>query len=279
MRTVTITRQKSFVGCAGNLKIYIDDPAGDLTINGTACRMLGLLGNGKTEVFYVDENAHRLFFIFDKISRNYCNEFTDIAAGPDNIELTGKNHYNPAAGNPFRLDGLASAEVVENRRRGTRKGVIIFIVAILIGLAIGFATAILPTIQAGQPEVFTSAGLSITLNKAFDADADANFDFYYISREMDIMGERVPYSADLATAEDSLDEICAVVIEQFEETGTPAHEGGLTYFEYEIDDLRFLAVVYKDMDAFWIVQFCAYTEDFEDLRPTMIEYAQSVTFE
>ena len=44
MRTLTIERKKSFVGCIAALKVYIEDPlAGELTINGVRCRKLGTL--------------------------------------------------------------------------------------------------------------------------------------------------------------------------------------------------------------------------------------------
>ncbi len=285
MRTVSITRRKTFVGCAGRLKVYVDDPVGDLVINGTACRLLGMIKNGDTETFYIDEEAHRLFFIFDKISRNYCNEFTDIAAGEECIFLSGKNHYNPVAGNPFRLDGLVSAEVLENRRRGSRKGVLVFVAAIIIGFIIGFAGVIVPLLLDGvssEPKTFTSAGMSITLTEAFDVEADANFDVCYVSN-----GEAVMVNRERLSAEDMADitlyQYCAAVIEVFEEEASPRSEDGLTYFEYEINsdgtNYRYLVVVYKSTDAFWTVQFGTTKGDFEEMRPTMMEWAKSVTFE
>ena len=42
MKTVTIRRNKTFVGCAAKLRVYLEDPDGtDLTIDGLALRKLG----------------------------------------------------------------------------------------------------------------------------------------------------------------------------------------------------------------------------------------------
>ncbi len=285
MRTVTITRHKTFVGCAGTLKIYISDPAGELVINDIPCRQLGLLKNGKTETFYIDEEAHRLFFIFDKISRNYCNEFTDIAPGMENVILSGKNHYNPAAGNPFRLDGLASAEVLENRRRGTRKGVVIFIVAILVGFAIGFGLTALPrmlTQESTEPKTFTEGGISITLTEAFKSDPTEGYEAYYLSRRVGVMivkGEMTKEELALL----SLPVFAEILIEESELDATVQTKEGLTCFEYDSvmkgDDYRHLVIVLKSDTAVWSVEMYTFKEDYEKKLPTFLEWAKSVTFE
>ncbi|MBP1575986.1 MAG: hypothetical protein J6A68_00485 [Oscillospiraceae bacterium] len=47
MRNLTIKRTKSFVGCLGKMKIYIEDPtSNELLINNTPCRKIGDLKNG-----------------------------------------------------------------------------------------------------------------------------------------------------------------------------------------------------------------------------------------
>ena len=76
MRTLTITRNKTFVGCAGKLKVYIEDyQAPEMTILDTPCRQIGILKNGETQSFEITEEAVKVFVIADKISKGYCNEF------------------------------------------------------------------------------------------------------------------------------------------------------------------------------------------------------------
>lgn len=118
MRTLEIKRTKSFVGCAGTMKVYIEDPeVNDLVINGTPCRKLGTLKNGEEKKFSVGEQEAKVFVIADKLTKNYCNEFYKLPAGSEDIALSGKNHFNPGAGNPFQFDGQTDPEVLANRKK------------------------------------------------------------------------------------------------------------------------------------------------------------------
>lgn len=139
MRNLTIKRTKSFVACLGKMKVYIEDPtSNELFINDVPCRKLGDLKNGEEKTFLIDENEAKVFVIADKLSRNYCNEFFRIPAGYGDVFLSGKNHYNPASGNPFRFDGVTDEEVLKNRKKGTQKGLIVMCVAVVIGFILGF---------------------------------------------------------------------------------------------------------------------------------------------
>ena len=76
MRELTITRRKTVVGCAGKLKVYIEDPSAvELIINNSPCRMLGTLRNGETKQFSIPEEACKIFVIAGKMSRNYCFDY------------------------------------------------------------------------------------------------------------------------------------------------------------------------------------------------------------
>ena len=105
MRNLTITRQKSFVGSAMKLKVYIEDAeAQELTISGVPCRKLGTLKNGETAGFVISDQAARVFVIADKASRNYSNDYYPVPAGTEDVTIAGKNKYNPFIGNPFRFE-------------------------------------------------------------------------------------------------------------------------------------------------------------------------------
>ena len=138
MRKLTISRKKSFVGCAGKLKVYITDPLHtELDICGEGCRKIGEIKNGETEIFEIDEREGRVFTIFDKASRNWCNDSRPIPAGDEDIEFSGKCHYNPARGNAFLFDGEADEIAKKNKKVGGRKGCLTTLIAIICGVIIG----------------------------------------------------------------------------------------------------------------------------------------------
>ena len=144
MRKLTISRKKSFVGCAGKLKVYITDPLHtELDICGEGCRKIGEIKNGETKSFEIDEREGRVFTIFDKASRNWCNDSRPIPAGDEDIEFSGKCHYNPARGNAFLFDGEADEIAKKNKKVGGRKGCLTSILAIIVGLVIGVAISIM----------------------------------------------------------------------------------------------------------------------------------------
>lgn len=144
MRKLTISRKKSFVGCAGKLKVYITDPLHtELDICGEGCRKIGEIKNGQTESFEIDEREGRVFVIFDKASRNWCNDSRPIPAGDEDIEFSGKCHYNPARGNAFLFDGEADEIAKKNKKVGGRKGCLTSILAIIVGAVIGVAISIM----------------------------------------------------------------------------------------------------------------------------------------
>lgn len=139
MRKLTIKRTKSFVGCLAKMKIYIEDNSSDeIIINDIHCRKLGDLKNGEEKTFEIEEQSAKVFVIADKLSKNYCSEFYELPDGKEDICLSGKNCFNPASGNAFRFDNNNSEAALENRKRGSSKGLVILIVAIIVGAAIGF---------------------------------------------------------------------------------------------------------------------------------------------
>ena len=139
MRKLTIKRTKSFVACLAKMKVYIEDPtANELLIGDVPCRKLGDLKNGEEKTFEIGDGAAKIFVIADKLSKNFCNEFYELPEGQEDIFLTGKNYFNLASGNAFRFDNNESAAALENRKRGTGKGVVVLIVAIIVGFIVGF---------------------------------------------------------------------------------------------------------------------------------------------
>ena len=182
MRNLTITRTKSFVACLGKMKVYIEDPmGGDTVISGVNCRKLGDLKNGETVTFPIGEEAARVYVIADQMSKNYSNDYYPLEAGTEDVVLTGKNHFNPGAGNPFRFDGVTDETVLANRKKGGRMGIVILILAAIFGAIMGRSCA-----RVVQPQDFTVDNMTITLNSEFRTADYEGFTKCYESYNMGV---------------------------------------------------------------------------------------------
>ena len=235
MRNLTITRKKSFVGCLGKMKVYIEDfLVNDLEINGIPCRKLGELKNGEEKTFLVDERAARVFVIADKLSKNYCNEFYPLPEGEEDVVLTGKNCFNLSAGNPFRFDGVTDEAVLQNRKKGKKRGALIYAIAIVVGVIIGLSSnfSILSFFESSPaPKTFSDAGMEITLTDAFEKnDATENFDLCYQSKTVVVQMFREPFSAAEEMKDWTPQEYAEVLIEINELDAEVKTEDGLVYF-------------------------------------------------
>lgn len=142
MRILTVIRRKSFVGCLAKVKLYIEDENGETVINGTKCRLLGKLKNKESVTCEIDNEQRKLFAIYDKMSKGFCNDIYTIPAGEDNVFISGVAHFYPFMGNPFLFDGNPDAEANTNRQKNKKKAALIMvpvmIVAVVAGFLIGF---------------------------------------------------------------------------------------------------------------------------------------------
>ena len=292
MRNLTIQRRKSFVACTGKLKVYIEDPAGDLTINGTPCRKLGEVKNGQTATFPIDENGGRLYAIFDKLSRDYCNDFYTVPAGAEDISVAGQCKFNPASGNAFRFDGSDNTEEgMAHHKRGNRKGLIFLIVALLIGGIFGkfvgnwIGGALIRDKDNAEPKTFTAEGMSITLNENFSKDAVDMFTACYSSGEAAVFALKEPFTLMDGLENYTLEQYGQLVLQTNGMTDFELQTvEGILCFEYEADNeadkttYYYFSTVHKATDAFWLVQFACDTKDAEELIPSFIQWAKSVSF-
>lgn len=134
---------------------------------------------------------------------------------------------------------------------------------------------------------FTCEDLTITLTNKFEDMSDLDNKFRFIASDSSIA-----VYADYQFLEDSKDNITAEkfarsVIENpinnisFDTPVMSATEYGFVYFEYEKEssgiEFKFFATVHKTTTKFWLCQFSAIKSRYDDLRPTMIKYAQSIT--
>lgn len=284
MRYLTIQRNKSFIACLMRAKVYIEDPnSSEIKIQGVPCRKIGELKNGEQQTFMIGDEKLRIYVIADKLSKNYCCDFYEVPEGTDNIFITGSCKYNPLNGNAFRFDGVPTEEMKYRRKKANKKGIWIFIVSLIIGVAIGLAAVILPLFATPEEKVFTKNGMSITLNEDFNEETLSGFDAVYSSDEVAVFVKNEKFYGDKAFDGMTVDEYCDAVIEANGKNAETKYKDGLTYYEYDgvSDDgynFRYLAFTYKTDDGFYLIQFAVHEEMYSVYEEDIFTYAKSVTF-
>ena len=284
MRNLTVKRQKSFVGCLAKLKVYVEDALGtDLEINGAPCRKLGDLKNGEEKTFLVSESAARVYVIADKLSKNYCNEFYPLPEGEEDVFLSGKNRFNPGAGNAFRFDGVTDEEVLKNRKKGNKKGWIFLLVAIVVGYLLGSLVSkfLLSNAFAAEPKTFLEQDMQITLTDKFEEQEPmGDFDYIYQSRTVVVQVFRESFTEGIGVEDWTLEEYAEIMTEFNGFDAEVKTEDGLVCFDRSSTisgkEYRYFSVVLKGSDAFWYVEFVCVEKNFEDYKPDFIKWAKSI---
>lgn len=281
MRNLTITRTKSFVGCLGTMKVYIEDSfSGDTVIGGVTCRKLGNLKNGETATFPISFESARIFVIADQVSRNYTNDCYPVEAGVEDVVLTGKNHFNPGAGNPFLFDGVTDETVLAARKKRSRKGIWILILSVIVGLAIGTGRT-----QIVNSRDFTVDNMTITLPSTFQEEEIEGFTRCFDSRYVGVVvlkesAEEYPWLEDY-----TLEEYGSEVIRNNNLTGsTLTPYGNFRYFTYTAlgsdgNHYQYFATVHKDGSDFWLIQFGTLVENFSRHEEKIFQWAASIRFD
>lgn len=280
MRILTITRRKSFVGCAGRAKVYIDDPAGELDINGVRCRKLGELKNGQQQSFPIGFGPCRVYVIADKISRSYCNEYFSLPEGQEPVFLSGKFSFDPGRGNAFRFDGNDNPEIAALRKKGRWKGWTILIAAMIVGAILGYLAVSALMGAPAKAKVFRDEGFSITLTEDFKTSNQDKFDICYLSQRVAVM----VLSEDFANLPDrqntSVEEYAQLVIASNNLNSAVRKQDGAVYFEYDRTvsgkDYSYVAFVFRGEDEFWMVQFSTESKDAAQYREDIFRWASSV---
>ena len=287
MRKLTIKRKKSFVASLAKLKVYIEDPAGELDITGIKCRLLGTLANGEEKSFYIEENAAKVFVIADKMSRDYCYDCRNLPEGNEDIYLTGKNAFNPATGNAFRFEGGTDEKVAKRHKESKKGGLIVLITAIVIGLTAGWiiGSGVTYSKKKATPKDFSYEEMTITLTALFkEEEVEGRTVFTsndvavfvlrenFVAGDIDLSGYTVRGYAELARENNPV-----MAGATYEETdGVPnmvytyAGDDGKTYV--------YFTTFYKSSDAFWIVQYFVNESGYESRKPKFIEWAKTVHF-
>ncbi len=288
MRNLTIKRTKSFVGCLAKIKIYVEDPtSNEICINNTPCRKIGDLKNGEEKTFQICEQEIKVFVIADKLSKNHCNEFYQLSAGQEDVFLSGKNKFNLANGNAFLFDNNENEEAQQNRRNGSKKGLLVLCVAIIAGVIVGYtATSNLFSGSNVEPKAFSENGMIITLTNEFKQTHLQNYTNCYDSAEVAVFALKEDFTLVDGFENYTLEQYGNLVLQNNDLFSSELKNiDGLTGFEYEFtnpdtnDTYKYFSFVYKSNDAFWLVQFATRTEDVDDYNSKIVEWAKTVSFE
>ena len=280
MRKLTISRKKAYAACMVAMKVYIEDPINqELIIQGVPCRKLGALKNGEAKTFEISETAARVYVIGDKLSRNYANDYVAIPEGTEDITLSGKNQLNPSAGNPFYFDGNNNQQALENRKRGKKTGLIVILVAAVVGLVAGSLGGKVIANTEREKE-FSAEGITITLTDKFRRYENENFTVGYGAKDRSVLVSKETYGALGVASDYTIQEYGQLVLSAngMEDTVQLQEIDGLTCFEYQAETYNYLAVLYKSQDAFWMVQFCTEIDKADTYESDFLKMAKTVKF-
>ncbi len=294
MRKLTIKREKRFVGCAGRMKVYIEDPSSpeiQLKISDAegnpeqiSCRKIGEIKNGEEKCFEISENAAKVFVIADLLSKDYCNDFYELPEGNEDISLSGRNILNPALGNPFRFDGNDSVAVAKNRKKSSLKGVFFIIVAAVVGLLIGYfgMMGIMSGVNSKE-KTFNLGEMSITLTEGFEQQRVVGYSGVYSSREAAVFITTNPFDDGHIITDFTEVEYADRLISYNGYTDSKVEsKNGLTYFiiNEKTDDTSFshYMYVYKSDEAYWVVEFVVEQSKLNKYADDIAKWAGSVKF-
>ncbi len=285
MRILTVTREKTFVGCLCTLKLYIEDYNDpEITIQNIPCRMLGTLKNGEMNLFEIPEEEVCLFTVLG--TDGACEPYR-LPAGVESVTLAGGCRRGGFRGRAFRFVSAGNA-----RRRRSGKGLMAGLIAVMaMVFCVGFIgimaiTGVLPAFRtAASDKTFSGNGYAVTLTDDFNPAIYAGFEALYESNDSAVYISKetfASYPKLAALTVSAYAEDLAVLIEQDADftTRTNIHtEAGLTYFDYTVDeDVKahaYRVFIFKGSDAFWTLQVVTPIAAFENMEDDMMEWAKS----
>lgn len=287
MRKLTIKRGKSFVGCLAKMKIYIEDASSDeLKINNVSVKKIGEIKNGEEKAFEIPEDQLKVYVIADTLSKEYCNEYYQLEEGSEDVVLSGKNKFSIARGNAFCFDDNDSVEVLENRKKGQKKGFAVLIVAALVGFVVGFlATCGIFSAPEVKEKTFSKAGMKITLTNAFQEVEYEPYTAVFGAENIAVYILEEKFTLAEGFGECTLEEYAKFIFDGNNiKTQYVEYENGLKGFDYIANgsdgkQYKYFTYVFKETDAFWMTQFAVSAELADEYEEKIISWAKSIEFE
>ena len=173
------------------------------------------------------------------------------------------------------------AENPEELSKPKRFNPIPLLVMVIIAVTAFTTVSLLRNPAQGNPKekVFSKAGLTITLNDKFYEKEMVSYTAVYDSESIAVFALKEEKSL-LEGEELTLEEYADLVIANNQLDATAKDAEGLISFTFEKHvngkDCTYFATVHKSDDAYWLLQFSCESTKYEDLKPTIIQYAKSV---
>ena len=136
----------------------------------------------------------------------------------------------------------------------------------------------------GEDKTFEKAGMSITLTDYFREESMSGFTVCYGSEDVAVLCLKEQFSDNPGHEDLTLDEYMELVRE-VNKSLSPSEitkVDGLTSITYTAsgkETYDYFTVAYKAPDGFWLVQFCALTQNYDTLYPDFVKWAKSVRFD
>lgn len=148
-----------------------------------------------------------------------------------------------------------------------------------VALALLIAVGICGCSGKVKEQAFEDSGLTITLTDAFSKVQYDPYTVCYASQGSSVFALKEDFEA-VGDESLTLEEYANAAIKANSLDCEVTTENGVTYFVFNASltegDYTYLAAVYKGTDAYWLVQFACSTEQYEEMKPELLKYAQSV---
>ena len=119
-----------------------------------------------------------------------------------------------------------------------------------------------------QAKTFTKHEMSITLTDEFVEKTQISLTCYYESRDVIVTTVKEEFSLISGGASNTVSQYAEMVLSNNGMSGVdPTVTDDYAWFVYEKtvsgNDFSYLATCHKSGEAFWLIQFCTYTSEFE----------------
>ena len=228
------------------------------------------------------------------LTKDFSGEYYQLPEGQEDVHLTGKNTFNPFAGNPFRFENNESEGIKGHRRKAIAIGLIPVVLLCVSVVALICAFCAPSDSPAGDPtegpsngpKTFEQEGMRITLTEQFHSVSVPKFTVGYESDEVVVLALREEFSDVPALKIYDLKQYAELVLMANSIYGSdPRETDGLTLFEYDYTDRKtmvryhYVCFVFKTEDSFWTVQFVTEKDKEYDYKWKFFQWAKTVTFE
>ena len=182
--------------------------------------------------------------------------------------------------------------MIENRKQGSSKSLLIFIPIFIIAAICGFAAArhftsgITENISTKTKE-YSSKGIILTLPTTFKETDIEQYTVCFASNEAAVFALKEEFSLAENFEDYTVEEYGNLVKKnnKFDDSIILKKQGQIPYFEYESTNSQtnetyvYFTYFYKTSDAFWTVQFTTAKENSAKYRPLFSDWAKSVSFD